>query len=81
MLSNINSIHGTPFFRDGGVFSHHLADGGFAARFNSQPVQTSVAQTNQLMDLMAAQPNPVVFVENINSGQQQVVQVKSRANI
>jgi hypothetical protein len=82
MLSNVNSIHGKPFFRDGGIQGHsYLADGGFTARANSQPVENSISQRNQLIELMASQPNPVVFVEDVNTGQGRVAQVKSKANL
>lgn len=77
-LSSINSIHGKPFFKDGGAF---FADGGFAARSSSQPVIDSINTSNQVIDMISSIQFPPVTVEDINAGVGRRTQVVSRANI
>ncbi len=78
MLSQVNSIHGKPFFKDGGTY---LADGGFAARASSQAVIDQVSSNIEMARIMALQPTPIVTVEDINAGVLNRANVLSRANI
>jgi hypothetical protein len=77
-LSAINSIHGKPFYKDGGTY---LADGGFAARSNSQVVVDQAMTRSQINDIMSNQPPVIVTVEDINAGVSNRSKVISRANI
>jgi hypothetical protein len=83
LLSSVNSIHGRPFFETGGVAFHssYLADGGFAARANTIPVVDNIQTRNDILSFIGAMPRPVVFVEDIKTGQDRVTKVQSRANV
>jgi hypothetical protein len=80
-LSAVNSIHGKPYFRDGGVYSSHLVDGGFALRASTAPVENSISTRNDIIDIVSSMPNPIVLVSDINNGQERNVKVSSRADI
>jgi hypothetical protein len=80
-LSSINSIHGKPFFGDGGSYGSYLADGGFAARANSQPVVDTISNKNDILAIVSSLPSPLVLVEDINYGQNNRAKITSRANI
>jgi hypothetical protein len=77
-LSAINSIHGKPFYKDGGTY---LADGGFAARSSSQSVINTANSNAELQRIISAMPIPIVTVEDINAGVSNRTKVISRANI
>jgi hypothetical protein len=77
-LSAINSIHGKPFFREGGAL---FADGGFASRSSSQQIVNDVMSRNQLIDIITSQPAPIVTVEDINAGVGGRSRVVSRATV
>lgn len=70
--------NGTAFFKNGGVFKSHLADGGFAARSISSQVYNDNVQ-NQILDAVANMPAPIVTVEDINAAQGARSKVLSRA--
>jgi hypothetical protein len=81
-LSDVNSIHGKAFYRDGGIHGKtYLTDGGFAARANTSQIESSLSAKNSLMDVVSSMPSPRVLVDDINKGQFDQVKVRSRADI
>jgi|GEM_PF-6009418 len=58
-----------------------ILDGGLSARQQAGGVQESIQAQNQLANAVKSLPNPVVLVEDINTGQNRNVVVKDRANV
>ena len=77
-LSDINSIHGKGFMRDGG--SMYFQDGGAVSRFSAGTVSADVANTAAVRSAIESLPNPVVFVEDIRQGVSSQVIVEDRAS-
>lgn len=58
-----------------------IFDGGLSARQNVESVEASLSTRNLLLQAIAAQPNPIVLVKDINTGQGRNIEVKQRANV
>ena len=81
MLSSLSGLNeyggnGVPFFAQGGTQS---LDGGASLRNISGSIQGSADEASQLIDIISNQPNPVVFVQEINEKQSEVNEVEIRA--
>ena len=78
-LSNWNEMGGgVPFFKKGGVY---LQDGGFALRRSTDGTVESLNASRVLQAVLENLPQPVVSVEQIIDRADNLVKVKSRAEI
>lgn len=77
-LSDINSRHGKSFFREGGM---KFQDGGFAARYISNPVINRFEARNNARLMARSVPPQVVTVEDINAKTAERTRVVERANL
>lgn len=83
LLNGLNWLNqlggGINFFENGGLT--HLADGGFAIRGITAPVDSLLNSERALNSSIINMPQPIVLVEDINSAQGVFSKVKSRAEI
>lgn len=79
VLSDINQAGGGVSFADN-VGKRYFQTGGIVAQPSITTIDSNVSLMNELNRLMLSLPNPVVFVEDINTGQARVARVASRAN-
>lgn len=84
LLKQINSLSSPIGFHRNSVramASGGILDGGLSARQQAGGVQESIQAQNQLANAVKSLPNPMVLVEDINTGQNRNVVVKDRANV
>ncbi|NQY41953.1 MAG: hypothetical protein HRT87_01200 [Legionellales bacterium] len=76
--SDLNSFNGNgvPFMERGGTM---FQDGGIALNNATSSVDNSVQSTNDLVEIIGAQPAPIVLVEEINDSQSDLNNVQVRA--
>lgn len=78
-LSAHNQKHGgNPMMQHGGVLK--FQGGGSFAAVASKPTMDKYAEQNAIIQAVSNLPNPVVFVEDMNSAQQNIVEVEQRAS-
>lgn len=82
-LSAINSVHGKPFFKHGGIVANgrKFADGGIVARAASESIQQDIRQRNIILDIIKSQPPSIVLVKDILTGTDRQNKVVSRADV
>lgn len=70
---------GVNFFEKGGL--QYLADGGFAGRSLSAPIDSQFEAANRTREAILNLPSPIVIVQDINEAQYTDVKVRSRAEL
>jgi hypothetical protein len=83
LLNNLNMLNmaggGNNFFAKGGL--KHLADGGFALRGMSLPVEANVSNFNYILKAIQAMPTPIVPVESIVNATGNLMRIERKATI
>ena len=81
LLSRINEIGGGVSFNSSLLSKkRNFYTGGVVTSSLINSIDNNINITSELARLFSAMPSPVVFVEDINLGQQRVTKVQSRAN-